>query len=169
MAVKVLVAYGSKYGATTEIADKIGHVLAEEGLETDVLSAEKVKSVEGYAAFVIGSAAYIGMWRKQVTSFVKKNEKALAARPVWIFSSGPTDKGDAVAQMKGWLYPNSLKTVIDNIKPKDITVFHGFINPEKMGWFEKWMIKNVKSGIGDARDWDMITKWAKGIAAQLKK
>jgi len=70
--------------------------------------------------------------------------------------------------MKGWIVPKGIKPVIDRIKPKDITVFHGDIRVEKMGWIEKWIMKRVKSEYGDFRDWDMITKWAKGIAAALK-
>ena len=37
MDTRVLVAYASKYGATKEIAEKIGQVLKEEGIEVDVL------------------------------------------------------------------------------------------------------------------------------------
>ena len=166
---KMLVAYGSKYGATKEIAEKIGEVLRREGLETDVLSADKAKSAADYQAFVIGSAAYIGGWRKEVTSFITKNEKTLAARPVWIFSSGPTEKGDPVKLMQGWLVPKGLKPVIDNLKPRDIVVFHGVINREKLNFLEKQMMKMVKTEIGDYRDWDAIANWAIKIAEVVKK
>jgi menaquinone-dependent protoporphyrinogen oxidase len=166
--VKVLVAYGSKYGSTKEIADKMGGAIKQEGLEVDILSAAKVKSLADYKGVVIGSAAYIGGWRKEVTNFVKKNEKALSQLPVWIFSSGPAGKGDPVQQVKGWLYPKALKPIIDNIKPRDVTVFHGNINTEKMNAIEKWMIKQVKSEYGDFRDWEMITGWAKKVAGEIK-
>lgn len=169
MAAKVLIAYGSKYGATAEIAEKIGHVLADEGFQTDVLAADKVKDITGYDGVVIGSAVYIGMWRKEASNFVKKNEKALKEKPVWIFSSGPAEKGAPEELLKGWRVPNGLKEIIQNIEPKSITIFHGDVRPDKMNWLERWMIKNVKSGIGDFRDWDMITRWAKGIAEVLKK
>ena len=169
MTVKVLVAYASKYGSTKEIAEKIGESIKGEGLDVDVLSAEKVKDINGYQGVVIGSASYIGMWRKEANNFVKKYEQPLARMPVWIFSSGPAEKGDPVQLMKGWLYPTALKPVIENIKPKDITVFHGNINVDKMNFIEKQMIKMVKSGYGDFRDWKAIAGWGRGIAAALKK
>jgi menaquinone-dependent protoporphyrinogen IX oxidase len=37
MNTQVLVAYATKYGATAEIAEKIGQVLRQAGLRTDVL------------------------------------------------------------------------------------------------------------------------------------
>jgi menaquinone-dependent protoporphyrinogen oxidase len=169
MAVKVLVAYGSKYGSTKEIAEKVGEVLKQEGLQVDVLSADKVKDVTDYQGIIIGSAMYIGMWRKEVKKFVKNNEKELTQKPVWIFTSGPTGKGDPVKQMSGWLYPQGLKPVIENIKPRDITVFHGNAIVEKMSGMEKWVMKRVKSETGDFRDWGMITAWAKKVAAEMKK
>jgi menaquinone-dependent protoporphyrinogen oxidase len=169
MADKVLVAYGSKYGATKEIAEKVGEALKKEGLAADVVSADKVKEVTAYKAVVIGSAVYIGMWRKEVKKFIKNNEKALSERPVWIFSSGPTGEGDPVKQMSGWIIPPGLKPVIANIKPKDIAVFHGNVNVEKMSGMDKFVIKRVKSPVGDLRDWGMITEWAKKIAVEMKK
>lgn len=169
MAAKVLVAYGSKYGATKEIAEKVGEAIKQEGLDVDVFSADKVKDVNDYQGVVIGSAVYIGMWRKEVNKFVKSNQQALKERPVWIFSSGPAGKGDAKAQMNGWTYPTSLKPIIEDIKPRDIAVFHGNVNVEKMGGLEKWMIRRVKSEYGDFRDWAAIAEWGKGIAVDIKK
>ena len=166
---KVLVAYASKYGATAEIAQKIGEVIKQEGLAVDVLPANRITDPAYYKAVVIGSAAYIGGWRKEAAAFIKTNEKLLANKLVWIFSSGPTEKGDPVKLLDGWLYPKALKPVIDRIKPRDITVFHGVINVEKLNFLEKRMMKMVKTEIGDYRDWDMITKWAKGIAETVKK
>jgi len=167
--VKILIVYGSKYGATAEIAGKIGEAIAQEGHEAHVQPADKVKNVADYQAVVIGSAAYIGGWRKEVSKFVTKNEQALAERPVWVFSSGPTEKGDPVKLLEGWLVPKGIKPIMDRIKPRDITVFHGVINIEKLNFLEKQMMKMVKTEIGDYRDWDAITGWAKGIADALKK
>jgi menaquinone-dependent protoporphyrinogen oxidase len=166
---KVLVAYASKYGATKEIAEKIGQVLHDNGLEVDVLSVKQVDTPEPYGAVVLGSAAYIGQWRKEAARFLKDNTNTLAEKPTWLFSSGPTGEGDAVELMKGWRYPGGLQQSIDRIKPRDITVFHGKLNSEKMSFLEKWMIKNVKSPLGDFRDWEAITRWAENIAEELKK
>ena len=56
---RVLVAHTSKYGSTYEIAEKIGQVLAQRGLQVDVLPIKKVKDLRPYTAVVLGSDAYI--------------------------------------------------------------------------------------------------------------
>jgi len=169
MDTKVLVAYASKRGATAEIARKVGEVLRQEGLDVDVVPAKQVSNPEEYQAVIIGSAAYMGMWRKEAVNLLKNNEKLLSERAVWIFSSGPTGEGDPVELVQGWRFPKAQQPIIERIKPRDIAVFHGKLDPDTMNFFEKAIIKNVKSAIGDFRDWNAITAWAKDIAKALKK
>jgi menaquinone-dependent protoporphyrinogen oxidase len=169
MDTKVLVAYATKYGATAEIAQKIGGVLGQAGLQADVLPVDRVRDLTPYQAVVLGSAVYIGQWRKQAANFLKVNEKALAERPVWLFSSGPTGEGDPMELMQGWHIPKGLQPIADRIQPRDITAFHGALDLKKLNFIEKWMINNVKAPTGDFRDWDAITSWASSIAAALKQ
>jgi menaquinone-dependent protoporphyrinogen oxidase len=166
---QVLVTYATKYGATAEIAEKIGQVLRQAGLRTDVLPTDRVSNLTPYKAVVLGSAVYIGQWRKEAARFLKVNEKALAERPVWLFSSGPTGEGDAVALTQDWRFPKALQPIADRFQPRDIAVFHGNVNLKKLNLIEKWMIKNVKAPLGDFRDWDAITSWATAIADVLKE
>lgn len=169
MANTILVAYASKYGATAGIAEKIGEVLRQDGFQVDVLPADNVKDITPYKAIIIGSASYIGQWRKEAVKLLSNNEKSLAERQIWLFSSGPLGEGDAAELMKGWRFPEKLRPVIDRIQPRDITVFHGAIDMTKLNALEKFAIKKVKSPIGDFRDWDAITSWAKAISQELKK
>ncbi len=169
MADKVLVAYASKHGATKGIAEKIGEVLREEGLQVDVLQAKQVGDLAQYDAFVIGSAVYMGQWRKDAVNFLKNNLTILTGKPVWLFVSGPTGKGDATELMQGWLYPGKLKPVVEAIKPRHIGVFHGIIEMNKLNFFERFIIRMVKAEFGDFRDWHSIESWAKTITADLKK
>jgi len=169
MANKVLVSYASKYGSTREIAEKIGQVLAGAGLDAEVLPAGTVKEVTGYKAVVLGSAAYIGNWRKEAVAFIRKFDDELEKIPTWIFSSGPLGSGDAQVEMKGWKYPLSLEPVIERIKPRGVMVFHGTVNLKRLNFFERWIMKNMKEVRHDARRWDLIEKWAGEIAAQTNR
>jgi menaquinone-dependent protoporphyrinogen oxidase len=167
---KILVTCASKYGATAEIAEKIGEVLRQAGLKVDVLAADGIRDLASYKAVVLGSAVYVGKWQKEAAKFLQANEKILADRPVWLFSSGPTGEGDPVELVDGLRLPAALQPVADRIRPQDIAVFHGYINPDKLNFIEKWAIKSlVKKPFGDFRDWEAITTWATSIAEILKE
>ena len=165
---QVLVTYATKYGATAEIAEKIGQVLRQAGLRTDVLPANRVGNLTSYKAVVLGSAVYIGKWHKDAVKFLQANEKTLTERQVWLFSSGPTGEGDAVELLKGWRFPEAQQPIADRIQPCGIAVFHGNVNMKKLNFIEKWMLKNVQAPLGDFRDWEAITSWATAIADVLK-
>jgi menaquinone-dependent protoporphyrinogen oxidase len=166
---KVLVAYASKYGATAEIAEKIGEILRQAGMQVDVLPVTSAIDVKTYKAVILGSGAYIGRWRKEAVKFLKANEEPLSKQPVWIFTSGPTGKGDPLELTSGWKFPAKIKSIIERIKPQDVSIFHGAIDTKKLTFFEKFLIKNVKAEVGDFRDWDAITAWGNSIAEELKK
>ena len=168
MSTKALVAYATKYGATGEIAEKIGQVLADAGISVDVLPVNQVKELDSYGTVVLGSAVYIFRWRKEASRFLKANAKKLAERPLWIFSSGPTGKGDPVELANGWRFPKSLQPLLDTIKPREVVVFHGAIDSGKMKGLEKWMIQKVGAALEDSRDWEAIASWAESIASAME-
>ena len=168
METRVLVVYGTKYGATAGIAEKIGQVLQEAGLAVDVKPAGDAGDVSSYQAVVLGSAVYIGRGRREAVNFLKTNEQALAQQPVWIFNSGPLGEGDAAEQSGDLGFPKGLRPIADRIKVRDVAVFFGAVELAKLNPLERWMFKNVKSPTGDFRDWDAIRAWAAGIAEAIK-
>lgn len=165
---KVLVTYATKHGATAEIAEYMGQVLEEAGLTTVVRPVEMVHDLRSYDAVVVGSAVYAGQWRKEAAEFLSRNEQRLMERPVWLFSSGPTGEGDPVALMKGWTFPEAQRPIAERIHPRDITVFSGELDMEKLNLPEKLIVKGVKAPVGDYRDWRTIETWATGIAEALQ-
>lgn len=159
----ILVAYASKRGATAEIATKIGEVLRQKGLQVDVLPVGKVRNLTLYGTVVLGSAVYIGFWRREAVKFLRENEKHLSELSVWLFSSGPTGAGDPLELAKGWCFPQSLRPVIERIKPRGITCFGGKLDLKTMNFLEKMMINKVQAPIGDFRNWEAITSWAEAL------
>jgi menaquinone-dependent protoporphyrinogen oxidase len=159
-----LVVYATKYGATAEIAERIGQVLHQAGLRADVVPVGGVSDLTPYRAVVLGSAVYIGQWRKGAVKFLRVQEKALTERQTWLFSSGPTGEGDAVELTKGWRFLKVLEPIVERIRPRGIAVFHGKVEMKKLNLVERWMLKNVQAPVGDFRDWEAITSWAKAIA-----
>jgi menaquinone-dependent protoporphyrinogen oxidase len=168
MNTKVLVAYASKYGATEEIAERIGLTLSRNGFIVDVLPVDEVSNLKHYEAIVLGSAVYVGQWRRQAARFLKKNAKMLSKKLVWLFSSGPTGDGNPVDLMKGWHFPLLLQQVADRIKPCDIAFFHGEVNMEKVNFLERFVINKIHVSTGDFRNWGDIEAWADNISKQLQ-
>ena len=169
MDTKILVTYATKHGATEEIANKIGEIIRQAGLLTDVYPVKNVKNLAAYNAVILGSAVYIGSWRKEAVQFLKANQQALAARAVWLFSSGPTGEGEPIELLKGWRFPPAQRSLVESIHPRNIAVFHGNLDEKKLNAFEKWLTKNVKAQTGDFRDWNAVTAWATSIADALHK
>lgn len=167
MPTHILVAYASKHGATAQIAEKIGQDLNNAGFTVDVRSVDDAPDVAAYTAVVLGSAVYTGNWRKNAADFLKTHAAALAERPVWLFSSGPTGEGDPVELMSGWRFPEALQPVADRIQPHDIAFFHGVLDTDKLNLGEKLLVKGIKAPVGDFRDWDAITAWTAQIVTAL--
>jgi menaquinone-dependent protoporphyrinogen oxidase len=165
---KLLVTYASKYGSTAEIAEVIGKELRKREYEVEVKPVDQVGSLAGYDGFVIGSAVYAGSWMKAAAKFLRSNQELLAGRPVWLFSSGPTGEGDPNEIMDGWNFPENLTKVRETIKPKEVILFHGQLDLDKLNFAEKMIIKSVKATVGDFRDWLVIRGWARSIDLELK-
>jgi menaquinone-dependent protoporphyrinogen oxidase len=164
---RVLVAYASKYGATVGIAERIGRVLQEAGLPADVLPAGRVKDLSPYRAVVLGSAVYMFHWRREATRLLKALDASQVKRPVWLFSSGPTSETDTEAFLEGTKLPKGLQPIADRIHPQEVVVFRGVLDLEKMNFFERWVMTNMKAQPGDYRPWDDIEAWARSIAQTL--
>jgi menaquinone-dependent protoporphyrinogen oxidase len=109
-AVQILVAYASRHGSTQGIAARIAERLRADGLDVALLAAAEVPDPSRYDAFVVGGAAYMFHWLKDATSFVRKNRTLLAARPTWLFSSGPI--GTATVDEEG-------RDVLETTVPKE--------------------------------------------------
>jgi menaquinone-dependent protoporphyrinogen oxidase len=169
VSIRILVAYASKHGATAEIAERIGRVLRGVGLWTDVEPIEQVAALAPYQAVVLGSAVYMGRWRAEARRFLKEHRDDLADRDVWIFSSGPTGRGDPKTLTKGWTLPTALTDDVEHVKPHDVALFHGAIDPAELTMFERWIVRRVGAPEGDFREPEAIEAWARTIVGALRE
>lgn len=163
----VLVAYGSKYGATAEIAEKIGLKLKASGLKTHVFPASHVKDLTPYDAVILGSAVYAGHWMPEAAHFLETHEQGLKKRLVWFFSSGPTGEGDPIEKLHGWRFPAAQQAIADRIQARDTMLFHGKIDLPSMHFGERLVVRAIGASVGDFRDWNKIADWTAKIATNL--
>ena len=159
----VLVAYASKHGSTQGIAERIAEQLRQLGKEAEARPVDAVENPGSYEAFVIGSAIYYGSWLKEATEWVRRNRAALAQHPVWLFSVGPlgTEVQDAEQQ------PKEMAEFQQAIRPREQRIFFGALDPSRLSFAERVMVKAVRAPEGDFRDWQAIEVWAARIAGAL--
>ena len=173
---RVLVAYATRHGATAGIAERIAAALIAAGLSAEARTVEEVEDVEPFDAVVLGGAAYMFHWLKPAMTFSRRHRKELAARPVWLFSSGPlgTDlvdkKGKNVLQASR---PKEFDELTKLLHPQGEQVFFGAYDPDAppVGLGERFVqhMPAARAALpaGDFRDWPAIDAWAARIAAEL--
>lgn len=161
---RVLIAYGSKHGATAEIAMAVAQVLRDQGFVVDVAPAAKAPQPGQYRAVVIGSAVYAGMWRGDVVDYVRRHRAALAGHPLWLFSSGPVDRSADEGELP---IPPAIGKLAPDLHPRDHIWFGGRFLGTEDGLIESFMALN-KDLRGDFRDFDRVRAWAETIARALK-
>lgn len=167
MQFNVLVAYSSKHGSTREIAQRIGQRLRADGLSPDVRDIARVSDVSPYDVVVLGSAVYMGSWRREATEFARKHSTELAARPVWLFSSGPLGEPSLEE-------PRQLTELRAALNPREHRVFTGALDSSKLSLPERIVVSAIEAQVnhdlkGDFRDWKEIDAWADSIAQALAK
>ena len=184
---KVLIAFGSRHGATRGIAERIGQVLKFEGVEALVHPADRIEVIEDVDAFIVGSGVYMGAWLKEPLGFLEREQHLLASRPTWLFSSGPL-KGSSKEQPGKDLLESALgpsegpgsggRRRVANLEVaigvREHRVFYGAYDPADppKAMSERFvrMMPGSKGILptGDFRDWENVDAWAREIAASLR-
>ncbi len=159
---KVLVSAASKYGATSEIAQAVAEVLAGRGLEITVLPPQEVGAVEEFDAVVLGSAVYMGQWMKPAREMAERQAAALAARPVWLFSSGPVGEPAKPAEN-----PVDVSKILEATKARDHRIFTGKLARKHLSFPDRAVASAIRAQEGDFRNWADIRAWATSIADTL--
>ena len=156
---RVLVTAATKYGATGEIAQAIGEVFTERGWDAMVVPPDQVKAVDSFDVVVLGIAVYAGHWLKPARELVDRSGDALAARPVWLFSSGPI--GDPPKPEED---PVDVAEILQATKAREHRVFAGKLVRKQLNFPDRAIAAALRVPEGDFRDWEEVKGWAAGIA-----
>jgi menaquinone-dependent protoporphyrinogen oxidase len=161
---RLLVAFASKHGATAEIAEAIADELRNAGLDVDCREAGDVKDLTGYEAVVLGSAVYMKRWQHDARRLLHQHREELAARALWIFSSGPFGEHPDLT----WAEPPKVVNQAEQLGVRDHVVFGGRLPLQPRGFIEKAMVRDTPAEVADLRDWGEIRRWARTIAAEVR-
>jgi menaquinone-dependent protoporphyrinogen oxidase len=164
--VRVLVTAASRHGATHEIAAAIAGGLTRRGLDATATPAEDLESLDGYDAYVIGSAVYVGRWLDPARDLAEAHAGTLTPRPVWLFSSGPLGPPDA---LKPEGDPVDLAGLVETVQAVEHRVFAGRLDRTLLSFGEKAVVVAVRAPQGDFRDWEAIEGFAADIAEHLQR
>lgn len=159
---RVLVAYGSKSGATAGIADEIGRTLRGDGFDAVVRPADTVTDVSGYDAVVLGGALYAGHWNGKARRCARRNAEQLSHRPLWFFSSGPLDSSaerHEIPPVRG------VARRMKKLGAREHITFGGAVTAETSDPVARAMVSRGKGG--DFRNPEMIREWAHHIGTEL--
>jgi menaquinone-dependent protoporphyrinogen oxidase len=186
MAKKVLIAYGTRYGATESTSAEIAKVLREAGLDVRVVNAgkEKTKDIGEYDLVIVGSGMQMGKWTGAADGFLNKFQKELSGRKVAIFVSSAAQaliehekKQDEIEKARKKYLDD--KAVKYGLHPTSMVIFGGVWDYNKMFFlFRKTLasfkpkieeagFKEVKPGLYDTRDWEVIRSWARDMATKV--
>lgn len=171
---RILVAYASAHGSTAEIAQFIGQVFEERDLHATVLDVETVDSVDGYDAFVLGSAIHGGMWLTSMSRFLDQFQGELIRKPVYFFITciRVLEPDGHQHALEHYVHQETLK----HIGVRDTAVFAGKLQMNAIDLNERWALALRYDGAvapggfnDDFRDWNAIREWATKVRSQISK
>ena len=81
----ILILYGTRYGATKGIAQKIEKIIQDNGISTEIhdlkeTSQKNIPSLKDFDGIIIGTSIQMSMWTKSVKKYIKKNITELKAK-----------------------------------------------------------------------------------------
>lgn len=168
---KTLVTYASRTGATAGVAEAIGKVLSEGGVQVDVLPMKEVNDVSGYRAVVAGSAIKGGAWLPEAMQFMHTHQAELNRKPFAAFLVCMTlamkNSQHYRSHVAAWLAPVRVL-----VRPVREGLFAGALDIGKIpSWSDRLKFRlSVLFGVwqeGDHRDWKAIQSWAESLILLL--
>jgi len=193
---RILVAYATMAGSTTEVAQAVGEEIAKVGLEVDVLPLTEVMSLEGYDGVVVGAPMIMG-WHREALGFLKKHREEFKRIPLAVFvlamsltQTGETSVGgvtvymdenlpkppqkmgsltfrERYARLSNYLQP--ILSATRPAKPVSIGVFGGRLEYGRLKWWAVlFAMLIIRAPAGERRNWPVIRSWAATLPAALQ-
>jgi menaquinone-dependent protoporphyrinogen oxidase len=127
----------------------------------------KVKTLEGYSAVVLGAPLYMFRWHKDAKHFLSRHRQALMARPVAVFALGPFhEDAKEFEDARSQLDKELLK--FPWFSPAAIVIFGGKFDPEHLRFPMNLIPALKRMPASDARDWTAIRAWASDLVPLLQ-
>jgi menaquinone-dependent protoporphyrinogen IX oxidase len=170
---KALVIYGTRWGGTVNVAQKIGDALKTEGCLVDVVDAKQSsQNVDSYDLIIIGSGVRADKWTKETLNFLGKNADSLRTKKTGLFvSCHMADRSEKEVRDKAKKLYLEQTAEQYGLKPVAFGFFGGFLDFSKSHGLIVDVLIRVngkslrKNGLDtrkvlDTRNWAAIEAWA---------
>ncbi len=185
---KILIAYATLSGSTTEIAQAMADEINKGGLQVDVLPFSQVKDIESYTGVVVGAPMIMG-WHRAALGFLRKHRRALRQIPLAVFVTAmsltrtpepslegipllvdeelpklPVNAARLTFRERYATLPNYLRPIVKAARPArpaSIGVFGGRLEYGRLPWWAVlFAMVIIQAPAGERRNWPAIRAWA---------
>lgn len=188
---RILIAYGTMAGSTTEVARIIADEISRTGAVVDVLPFEAVTGVDDYDGIVVGAPMILG-YHRGALRFLRKHRAAFRRIPLAVFALGMslTETGEKsltgvpvfvdenlpkkplhadrltlherYATAGNYLRP--ILRAVSPARPARLGIFGGRLEYGRLKWWAVlFVMLIVRAPAGDKRNLPAIRAWAAGL------
>ncbi|HEU5170465.1 MAG TPA: flavodoxin domain-containing protein [Gemmatimonadales bacterium] len=171
----ILIVYGTAYGQTERIVQRIAQRLGEQGHRVSVRRADQPQPlpVEEYGAVVVAASVLFGKHQRSVRDFVRRRLSRLQAVPAAFVSVSGAAAGsspESCKQAQGYVQDFLRQT---GWRPGVTQTFAGGVPYTRYGPFRRWMMKMISRRTGgptdtsrdyEFTDWDAVDRFAAELA-----
>jgi len=191
---KILVTYVTNSGSTAKVAEAVAAELVKTHADVEVLPLDKVATLDGYSAVVLGAPMILG-WHRSALNFLKKNQNSLSKLPIALFitcmnltqtnetnvNGVPIFVDEKLArppQKEGRLSFKERYSTVDNylapifkaapgVRPISVAFFGGSLQYFNLKWWAAlFALLIIQATPGDRRNWTAINNWAGRLFSQ---
>lgn len=179
---KVLIVYGTRYGATEGIAKRMAEWFNTASFEVELINVKKDPwpDLSQFQGLVLGTGIKIGQWTKEMKNFIKKHNDEISnfkGPKIFFVCSGYAAIPERYQEIKEEYCLKALTNLGASVD--DFEAFGGVMDvspTSNVGWLNKQIIKAVDKqsidfdpkGINDYRDWEKIEEFTQTFIQRLK-
>ena len=183
---RILIAFASRFGSTSEISQEIGDILKQEDFKVDLIDLKgnsgKIPNLSDYEGVLVGSGIRMGRWTKEGLKFLKNNRNELKKMHLGVFVSSGKAANPETYDLAREKYLETPLSKLELLR-SDVMIeaFGGVFDlsaSNHYSFFEKKMLKRIaKSSAGfivqdgkmnDFRNWQLIREWATAFGDRIK-
>lgn len=161
----VLVGYGTRGGATKDVAQAIAAGLEQAGHRVRLADLKHPAPIDDIDSVVVGSGIQAGAFYSEVLGWLDKNAAALAGRPVAVFNVCIT-ASDASKHDAALVYNHAAASKAKRVVSQE--TFAGRYVPEKVVWWKRVLLRGInKDRAQDHVNATLATAWGVELANLL--